>query len=92
LLAVVLIILPLNVIGAEQAVKIAGLIRARPVHVVLETISAELIEEICSGYYTHVLLSPELLVNGQLRPVLKDPEFRFHAQAVILDEVHLLSN
>ena len=44
--SVVLIILPLNAIGAEQKAKIAELPGTRPVHVCAEIISAQLLVDI----------------------------------------------
>ncbi|OCK90892.1 uncharacterized protein K441DRAFT_731042, partial [Cenococcum geophilum 1.58] len=90
--AVVIIVLPLNAIGSEQVKKIAKLPYVRPVHVWEKTISAELIEDIRTGSYTHILISPELLVSDKLHKVLIDPIFRSHVALVVVDEVHLLAD
>ena len=57
-----------------------------------KTISAELIEDIRTGSYTHILISPELLVSDKLHKVLIDPVFRSHVALVVVDEVHLLAD
>lgn len=64
----------------------------RPVHVWGKTISAELIEDIRTGSYTHILISPELLVSDKLHKVLIDPIFHSHVALVVVDEVHLLAD
>ncbi|OCK88050.1 P-loop containing nucleoside triphosphate hydrolase protein, partial [Cenococcum geophilum 1.58] len=90
--SVVIIILPLNAIGAEQKAKIEELPGTRPVHVYAETISARLLREIRIGVYTHILISPELLVGKRFHKTLTNPTFRAHVGLVVIDEVHLVAN
>lgn len=90
--SIVLIILPLHEIRAEQEAKIAELPGTRPVHVCAETISAELLVDIRRGKYTHILLSPELLAAKKFHNILTDPTFRDHLGLVVIDEVHLVAN
>ena len=42
--------------------------------------------------YTHILISPKLLVSNKLHKVLIDPMFRSHIALVVVDKVHLLAN
>ena len=90
--SVVIIILPLNAIGAEQKAKIEELPGTRPVHVCKETISERLLGEIRIGVYTHILISPELLAGKKLHKILTHPTFRAHVGLVVIDEVHLVAN
>ena len=90
--SVVIIILPLNAIGAEQKAKIEELPGTRPVHVFTETISARLLREIRIGVYTHILISPEMLVGKRFHKILTNPTFRAHVGLVVIDEVHLVAN
>lgn len=89
---VVIVILPLNVIGAEQEQNISALKGAVPIHVHASNISAVLLEDIRTGRYTHVLISPELIMSERVRRVLVDPLFRSHVALVAIDEVHLVSD
>ena len=88
----VIIILPLNAIGAEQKAKIEELPGTRPVYVCKETISERLLGEIRIGVYTHILISPELLAGKKLHKILTHPTFRAHVGLVVIDEVHLVAN
>ena len=90
--AVVIIVLPLNAIGSEQVKKIAKLPYVRPVHVWGKTISAELTEDIRTGSYTHILISPELLVSDKLYKVLIDLIFYSYIALMVVNKVHLLTN
>ena len=90
--SIVLIILPLNAISAEQKEKISELPGTRPVHVCAETISAQLLVDIRRGKYTHILLSPELLAAKKFHNILTDPAFRNHVRLVVINKVHLVAN
>ena len=89
--SVVLIILPLNAIGAEQVARIEALPGTQPVHVCRETISARMVADIRRGVYTHILLSPELLVGKKFHGVLTNPTFRDNVGLVVIDKVHVVS-
>jgi len=89
---IMLIILPLNAISAEQKAKITELPVTRPVYVCAETISAQLLVNICRGKYTYILLSPELLAVKKFRNILTNPVFRNHVGLVIINKVHLVAN
>jgi len=89
---VVIIILPLNAIGAEQKVKIKELPRTRPVYIYAEIISARLLREIRIGVYTHILISLELLVGKRFYKTLTNPTFRAHVGLVVINKVHLIAN
>ena len=83
--SVVIIILPLNTIGAEQKVKIKELPGIRPVHVYAEIISARLLREIRIGVYTHILILPEMLVSKRFYKTFTNPTFRTHISLVIIN-------
>ena len=89
---VVIIILPLNAIGAKQKAKIEDLPGARLVYICAKTISAQLLSEIRRGEYTHILLSPELLARKKFYKILTNPTFRAHVGLVIINKVHLVTN
>ena len=89
---VVIIILPLNAIGTEQKVKIEELFGIRPVHIFTKTISARLLREIRIGVYTHILISPEILVGKRFYKTLTNPTFHAHVGLVVINKVHLVAN
>ena len=78
-------ILPLLALGAEQASSIqkylAANAGARPIFVNRKNISKTVLHDILIGYYTHILVSPELLTGKKFRHLLQDPHF---------DELHLV--
>ena len=89
---VVIIILLLNAIGIEQKVKIKELPRIRPVYIYAKTISARLLQEIRIRVYTHILISPELLVSKRFYKTLTNPTFYIHIGLVVINKVHLIAN
>ena len=89
---VVIIILPLNAIGAEQKVKIKELLGIRPVYVYKETISKRLLGEIRIRVYTYILISLELLARKKLYKILTYPTFRAYISLVVINKVHLIAN
>ena len=89
---VVIIILLLNIISAEQKVKIKELPRIRPVYVFAKIISAYLLWEIRIGVYTHILILLELLVGKRFHKTLTNPAFRAHIGLVVINKVHLMAN
>ncbi len=77
---IVIAILPLLALGAEQASSIqkylAANAGARPIFVNPKNISRAMLHEIRIGHYTHILVSPELLTGKKFRHLLQDPHFR----------------
>jgi len=90
--SIVIIVLLLNAIGAEQAEKISALPRARPLFINTEVLTRTMLENVCCSYYTHILISLELFVRSKLHLVVTDARFCAYVIAVILDEVHLLND
>ena len=90
--SVVIIILPLNAIGAEQKAKIKELSGIRPVYIFTKIISARLLREIHIGVYTHILISLEMLVSKRFYKIFINPTFRAHVSLVIINKIHLLAN
>lgn len=89
--AIALILLPLNAIGAEQLKKIQTLPGARPIHLNAQNNNAQALADIRNGFYTHILLSPEIACSRKFREsVLSNQKFRERVKAVIVDEVHLV--
>ena len=89
---VVIIILPLNAIGAEQKVKIKKLLKIRPVYIYTKTISAYLLQEIRIRVYIYILISPELLVSKKFYKTFINSTFHVHVGLVIINKVHLMAN
>ena len=77
---IVIAILPLLALGAEQASSIqkylAANAGARPIFVNAKNISRAMLHDIRIGHYTHILVSPELLSGKKFRHLLQDPHFR----------------
>lgn len=89
--AIVLILLPLNAIGAEQMEKIQTLPGARPLHLTADNNNNQRLAFVRSGYYSHILVSPEIACSQHFRQsVLSDSRFRNRIKAVMIDEVHLV--
>ena len=89
---IVIVILPLNVIEIEQKNKIKKLPDTHPVYICSKTISAVMLDNICIGKYTHVLLSLELLSGKKFYNILTSPTFCVHVGLVIVNKVHLVAN
>jgi len=89
---VVIIILLLNTISAKQKAKIKELPRTRPVYIYAKTISIRLLREIRIRVYTHILISPELLVGKRFYKTLTNPAFYMHISLVVINKVHLMAN
>ena len=92
---IVIAILPLLALGAEQASSIqkylAANAGARPIFVNARNIGKTMLHDIQIGYYTHILVSPELLTGKKFRYLLQDPHFRSMVKWVVVDELHLVS-
>ena len=88
----VIIILLLNAISAEQKVKIKELPRIRPVYVYKEIISKRLLEEIYIRVYIYILISLELLARKKLYKILTYPTFHAYISLVVINKVYLIAN
>ena len=89
---VVIIILPLNIIGAEQKAKIKKLFKIRPVYIFAKTISACLLQKIRIKVYTHILISLKILVSKRFYKTLINPTFRAHIGLVVINKIYLIAN
>ena len=90
--SVIIIILPLNAISAEQKVKIKDLLGTCLVYIYAKTISVALLRDIRIGKYTYILLSLELLASKKFYKVLTNLTFCSHVVLVIINEVYLVTN
>jgi superfamily II DNA or RNA helicase len=89
--AIALILLPLNAIGAEQMERIQTLPGARPIHLTANNNNNQTLIDVRSGYYSHILVSPEIACSQRFREsVLSDSKLRSRIKAVMVDEVHLV--
>ena len=57
-----------------------------------ELMTKELLNEIQSGVYTHVLTSPEIAMFNEFRLVLQHPNVQQQLVLVAIDEVHLVED
>ena len=89
---VVIIILLLNIISAEQKVKIKELPRIRLVYIYKEIISKRLLGEIRIRVYTYILILLELLARKKLYKILTYPTFRTYISLVVINKVYLIAN
>ena len=90
--SVVIIILLLNAIGAEQKAKIKKFPKIRLVYIYTKIISIYLLQEICIRVYTHILILLELLVGKKFYKTLTNLTFLAHISLVIINKVHLIAN
>ena len=90
--SVVLIILSLNAIEAEQTARIEDLEGTQSVFVSCEMISAAMLVNIHRDVYTHILLSSELLVEKKFHSILTDSTFHSHVKLIVVDEMHLVTD
>lgn len=58
--ASILILIPLNAIGAEQEARIQSLPTTRPIHLNMKNNNVQTLNDIRRGLYTHILISPEI--------------------------------
>ena len=89
---IIIIILLLNTIRAEQKNKIKELLGTHLVYIYSKTISVAMLDDIHIGKYTHILLSPELLASKKFHNILTSPTFCTHIGLVIVNKVHLVIN
>jgi superfamily II DNA helicase RecQ len=89
--SVVIILLPLNALGAEQLADIQRLPLAKPIWLSARNNSMATLRRIRAGIYTHVLVSPEIACSLKFYDnVLSDAQFRKRTKAIVIDEVHLV--
>ena len=84
-----IVILPLDQIGNEQSDYIRQ-IGGIPCFLNKDTICPKLLNEVQHGCFTHVLVSPELAIGDQFRPVASSPSFKQQVSLVVVDEAHLV--
>lgn len=89
--SITLIILPLRQIGEEQTAYINH-IGGQSCFLNADTISANTLDEIKEGRFSHILISPELAISNQFRSIAISPEFQSRLALVVVDEVHLVSH
>ena len=89
---VVIIILPLNAIGAEQKVKIKEFFKIKPVYIYTEIIFIHLLQEIRIGVYTYILISLELLVSKRFYKTFINSTFRVYVGLVVINKIHFVVN
>lgn len=87
--SITLVILPLNQIGNEQCEFIQQ-IGGMPCFLNRETIGPKLLNEVKQGHFTHVLISPELAIGDDFRPIASSPSFKQQVSLVVVDEAHLV--
>ena len=70
--SVAIIVLFLNVIKKEQLLKIRAILEVNPVFVYVEVIKAymDILKHIKAGRFTHILVSPELLLSKRFHHIL----------------------
>jgi hypothetical protein len=83
--AIALIVLPLNQVGVEQAECMANL-GGKPCFLNSDTMTAELLEEVKTAKYTHILLSPELANGDKFRAVVTRKPFLERLYLVTIQE------
>jgi superfamily II DNA helicase RecQ len=87
----VLILLPLNALGAEQLGDIEKLPLAKPIWLHAGNNNLATLQKIRAGLYTHILLSPEIACSMKFcDQVLSDSRFRKRLKAIVIDEIHLV--
>lgn len=88
--SIVLILLPLNALGAEQLGDIEKLPLAKPIWLHAGNNNLSTLQRIKAGIYTHILLSPEIACSIKFYDqVVSSSWFRSRLKAIIIDEVHL---
>ena len=92
--SVAIIVLPLNVIGEEQLLKIRAILGANPVFIYAEVIKAytDILKHIKAGQFTHILVSLELLLSKRFHYILTWPAFRSHVFLVVINKCYLVAN
>ena len=89
--SIVIVLLPLNALGAEQLADIQRLPLAKPIWLSSKNNNAATLRRIRAGIFTHVLASPEIACSLRFyENVLSDARFRRQTKAIVIDEVHLV--
>ena len=88
--SIVIILLPLNALDAEQLEDIEKPL-AKPFWLHAGNNNPSTLQRIRAGIYTHILLSPEIACSIKFYDqVLSSSWFRKRLKAVVIDEVHLV--
>lgn len=87
--AVTIVILPLDQIGNEQSEYIRQ-IGGIPCFLNRDTINPKLLKGVQQRRFTHILISPELAISDNFRPVASNPSFKQFVSLVVVDEAHLV--
>ena len=92
--SIAIIVLPLNVIGEEQLLKIRAILGANPVFICAEVIKAyaDILKYIKAGRFTYVLVLLELLLSKRFHYILTWPTFRLYISLVIINKCYLVAN
>src|ERR1700722_2262166 len=89
--SIVITLLPLDALGAEQLEDIEKLPLAKPVWLHAGNNNPSTLQRIRAGIYTHILLSPEIACSIKFYDqVLSSSWFRKRLKAVVVDEAHLV--
>lgn len=86
-------LIPLSKLGEEQVQLIHQLLGTKPCLVIADTKlrNPQLLNEIKSGTYTHILLGPEQAVSPEFQKVLQELSFQRQVGLVAIDECHVLA-
>lgn len=87
--SITIILLPLDQIGQEQSEYIQR-IGGNPCFLNRDTISPKILDAVQQGFFTHILISPELAIGDLFRPVACCPAFKQRVSLVVVDEAHLV--
>ena len=82
--------MPLDQIRQEQA-KYISRIGGRPYFLNVDTISVKGLLDIQDGKYSHVLISPKLVIKDKFHVIATNPAFKEQLALVVVDEAHLVS-
>jgi superfamily II DNA helicase RecQ len=89
--SIVIVLLPLNALGAEQLADIQRLPLAKLIWLSSKNDNAATLRRIRAGIFTHVLVSLEIACSLRFyENVLSDARFRRQTKAIVIDEVHLV--
>ena len=89
---IIIIILLLNVIRAEQKNKIKKLLGTYLIYIYFKTISAAMLDNIYIGKYIYILLSLKLLASKKFYNILTGPIFYMYIELAIVNKIHLVTN
>jgi superfamily II DNA helicase RecQ len=86
-------LIPLSKLGEEQLESIRRYPETKPCLITANTKfqDPQLLTDIQTGMYTHILLGPEQATAQEFRKILQDPDFQGKVGLVAIDECHVLS-